>query len=102
MPPPDRSKGNMATVNKADPQYLIVVQKVTSLGSGESIQASINIPASSTEDEIYGAIKKICNAIDRRLVESNEKVLAITAAQKEAFDQLQKEQEDESNARRVN
>lgn len=68
---------------KADAQYLMVVQKVTSL-SGESVQISINLPADSSEDAIYAEVKKICNALDKRMIEQNDKILAITDAMRQA------------------
>jgi hypothetical protein len=71
--------------DKQPAQYLMVVQKVTSL-SGESVQISINLPATANEDELYGEIKKICGALDKRMLEQNEKVLALTEATKQAFE----------------
>ena len=70
---------------KEAPGYLVVIQKVTSL-SGESIQVSFNLPKDSTTDDIDKEIVKICDALDKRLVQQNEKVLAITEATRQALD----------------
>lgn len=69
------------------PGYLMVVQKVTSL-SGESVQVSVNLPKSASKEDILEEMRKICWAMEERLVEQNEKVLKITEATKAAMDGL--------------
>ena len=75
---------------KQSPGYLLTIQKVTSL-SGESIQVSFNMSKDSTVDAIDEEITKLCDALDRRLIKQNEKVLAITAATQAAFEQIEAE-----------
>lgn len=75
---------------KQTPGYLISINKVTSL-SGESIQVSFNMSKESSTDDIEKEIIKLCDALDRRLIAQNEKVLAISQATKEAFEQLEAE-----------
>ena len=77
----------MAEEKKETPGYLISIQKVTSM-SGESIQVSFNMPKESTMEDIDKEIIKLCEALDRRLVAQNEKVLAIVEHQRAAFDSL--------------
>lgn len=72
------------------PKWLIVVQKVTSL-SGESVQVSMNLPQTATKEDLLASIKEVCWALEERLIEQNEKVLAITEATKQAFDGLAKD-----------
>ena len=76
--------------DKETPGYLLTIQKVTSL-SGESIQVSFNMSKESTTDDIEKEIVKLCDALDRRLIAQNEKVIAITQATKEAFEQIEAE-----------
>ena len=75
---------------KQTPGYLISIQKVTSL-SGESIQVSFNMDKKSTTDDIEKEIIKLCDALDRRLIAQNEKVLAISEATRQAFEQIDAE-----------
>lgn len=75
----------MSDERKDTPKWLVVVQKVTSIGSGESIQISTNLDKTATRDDLKAALSDICWALDERLVEQNEKVLAITAATREAL-----------------
>ena len=75
---------------KETPGFLLTIQKVTSL-SGESIQVSFNMPKESTVDQIDAEIEKLCEALDRRLIKQNEKVLAISQATREAFEQIEAE-----------
>lgn len=76
-----------AEIVESKGQYLIVIQKVTSL-SGESIQVSTNLPRSSTKEEMLDEFRKILWAMEERLVEQNEKVIAITEATRLALDGL--------------
>jgi hypothetical protein len=72
---------------KEPPKWLVTVQKVTSL-SGESIQVSTNLPKSASKEDLLDSILEVCWALDERLVQQNEKVLAITAATREALNGL--------------
>ena len=74
----------------AEEKYLFTIQKVTSL-SGESIQVSFNMTKESTTEDIDKEIEKICGSLDNRLLKQNEKVLALSAATREAFDQIEAE-----------
>lgn len=73
------------------PGYLIQIQKVTSL-SGESIQVSFNMAKASTVEDIDAEIVKLCEALDRRLVQQNEKVLEITRNTRAALESFSDEQ----------
>jgi len=75
---------------KDSPKWLVTVQKVTSL-SGESIQVSTNLPQSASKENLLDAILEVCWALDERLVQQNEKVLAITEATKQAIHGLEQE-----------
>lgn len=74
----------------SEEKYLFTIQKVTSL-SGESIQVSFNMSKESSTDDIEKEIVKLCDALDRRLIAQNEKVLAISQATKDAFEQIEAE-----------
>lgn len=80
----------MVDEKKETPGYLLTIQKVTSL-SGESIQVSFNMSKESSTDDIEKEIVKLCDALDRRLIAQNEKVLAISQATREAFEQIEAE-----------
>ena len=68
------------------PGYMLQIQKVTSIGSGESIIVTTNLPKTATVEDFNAEIGKITAALDARLINQNEKVLAITAATREALD----------------
>lgn len=72
-----------------EPGFLIVYQLVTNL-KGESIQISTNLPKDATEEEIAATLKKITGPVEQRLIEQNEKILALTEATSKAFDELNK------------
>ena len=78
--------------SKESPKWLVSVQKVTSL-SGESIQVSANLPQGATKEDLLNSILEVCWALDERLVQQNEKVLAITQATREALNGLTSESE---------
>ncbi len=69
-------------------QYLIVVSKVTSLGSGESIQISTNLPRSCAKEDMLVEIQKILWVTEERLIQANDRVLEITQATREALNGL--------------
>ena len=74
----------------SEEKYLFTIQKVTSL-SGESIQVSFNMPKGASTGDFDEEIAKVCDALDRRLVKQNEKVLALSEATRQAFDQIEAE-----------
>jgi len=74
--------------DKQEGQYLIQVQKVTNIGSGESISISTNLPRSASKETLLAEIQKILWVTEERLIEANERVLRITEATKDALDGL--------------
>ena len=83
---------NEKVINDPQYPYMIQVQKVTSLGSGESITIATNVPKSVSKEDLLAEVQKILWVVEERLIVANEKVLKLTELNEKAADAALKAQ----------